>query len=439
MHASTSIALISSLLLTASAFAGNDAIDASNPTPAFMGFDSAPPNAICQRLQVNKNGRYVAFLSTATNLVPGIGGASQAYRVDRKKQKIECVSFGVPSGDADADVSELTISSNGRYVAYVTAASNLGMPHNGFKQAIWQDLKTGKRRLCSITVDGKSGANDDVQLARISRDGRTVLFSSPANNLIDFAGNGHSQLFAFDIDTNDVERISVSTGGLLCNSEVGAFDLTPFDLSKNGDVVAFQTMATNLDPNSPITTPAPNIFLRDRKAKTTSLITKRLGKTANGFCSLPSVSADGNTIAYASGATNLSASDGNGSLPDLFFFDRKFGVTIRQDVGADGAPGLMLLHPALADDGRTLTCQLYHSPPMPNVPTLEGRRFDRSKAFSEAAKPIQILPETAIPTPNDNIVEITQSGNGKLLFLESTPTGVPSDYWRVVEVVKLQN
>ncbi|MBU4274093.1 MAG: IPT/TIG domain-containing protein, partial [Planctomycetes bacterium] len=130
---------------------------------------------------ISSDGRYVAFYSYATNLGVDPGGY-QVYRKDLQTGQIACcsVSSGGQVGNGESYCP--SISSDGRYVAFYSYATNLGVDPGGCYQVYRKDLQTGQITCCSVSSGGEVGNNrsDDPS---ISSDGRYVAFYSGATNL----------------------------------------------------------------------------------------------------------------------------------------------------------------------------------------------------------------------------------------------------------------
>ncbi|MCP4303682.1 MAG: hypothetical protein GY788_02135 [bacterium] len=126
--------------------------------------------------------------------------------------------------------------------------------------------------------------------------------------------------------------VSQATDGTLSNG--GDVDPT---ISADGDIIAYSSSSTNLVPHD--SNGLEDIFLYDRVTGITSQVSGGLGDSVtNGHSRAPALSADGSTIAYYSSATNLVAGDTNGLL-DVFTYDRSTGATSRVSVASDGSEG----------------------------------------------------------------------------------------------------
>jgi Tol biopolymer transport system component len=281
------------------------------------------------------SGRLVVFTSDATDLVAGDNnGTSDVFVRDPDAGTTERVSVdssGVEGGGASALHSSRCISTDDRFVVFVSAAPNL-VPNdtNGKVDVFLRDRRHGTTR--RVSVDGMGiQANDDSDAPVISADGRFVAFQSLASNLVANDANGSSDVFVRDLLNNTTERISVDSSGAGANH--GSFHPS---ISGDGGFVAFDTIATNLDPADALNIHS-DVYLRDRQAGTTVLLSKNFGGTVgDGASTRPSVSADASRVAYESLATNLVNGDKNGRS-DVFVLDRGTGVHARASVDSAGA------------------------------------------------------------------------------------------------------
>ncbi len=165
-------------------------------SPAGTNADSASPS-------LSMGGRFLAFESAATNIVqtPSAGGFSQIYVADLVNGTIEMVSTTTGGAAANADCTSPTISADGRYVCFLSAAPNLASPElaTGTPPQAWvKDRGTGEVLLCSQSGSGDP-ANGPVTDCAISPDGRIAAFATTASNLLAAADGGHSQLVAADL------------------------------------------------------------------------------------------------------------------------------------------------------------------------------------------------------------------------------------------------
>ena len=284
---------------------------------------------------VSADGRYCAFVSWATNLVPGVGdGKGQYYRKDLGTGAIMCVSAsaeGVPdSAGQSMDSAPMPgISSDGRYVCFSSDGGSL-VPNdtNSREDAFVKDCERGAIVRASTQTGGAQLANGGWG-PNISPNGDLVVFGSSS---WDLPGNsaGLEQCWVKNLHINATRAVSASSTGQLGN---GKIDVGGAAFSYDGRYVVFESDATNLVEGD--TNGVTDIFLKDLQSQYCLRVSTAYdGSEANGPCAFPSISPDGAYVSYSSTATNLDSwlPDTNGSM-DVFVRDLYFGDTWRMSVG----------------------------------------------------------------------------------------------------------
>jgi Tol biopolymer transport system component len=265
---------------------------------------------------ISADGRYVAFESQGTNLVPSdTNGVRDLFVRDLVSGTTVRASESVGGVEGDGDSTDASISPDGRYVAFESLASNL-VPGdtNGTSDVFVKDLLTGAIVRASVDSSGAEG-NETSRDPWISDLGLFVSFSSEASNLVPNDGNGYEDLFVHDLTTGGTVRASVSTAGM--QAHIGAYDGT---LSADGRYLAFFSRASNLVPGD--TNSSIDIFVRDLQASTTERISLgSLGQPSNGHSYYPAITPGGRYVAFDSFADNLVLGDANG-IRDIFLYDR---------------------------------------------------------------------------------------------------------------------
>jgi hypothetical protein len=274
---------------------------------------------------ISANGRYVAFESDATNLdeegPPAAPGVFEAYVKDLDTGEVTLVSRangprGEPANEPGeaTGVENLSISGNGQYVVFSSAATNLvaGLPAPEPEEhplhVYRRNLQTGETALVD-RVTGFGGAILDERGAHaeaISEDGLHVLFRDHVEDLEDPSGThepGLQTVYVRDMQTGTttaVSRASDPAGPLANENSLGR------SISPDGHYVTFESSATNLVPGIESNT-ASQVYLRDLQANTTTLVSKApAGEAGNEASEEPILAgADGCEVAFESAATNL--------------------------------------------------------------------------------------------------------------------------------------
>ncbi len=307
-------------------------------------------NGASGRSSISSDGRFVAFESAASNLVSGdTNGTQDIFVHDRQTATTSRVSVS-SSGIQGNNLSETpSISSDGRFVAFASHASNLVSGDNNGNQDIFvHDRQTGTTSRVSVDSSGSEG-NNRSEFPSISSDGRFVAFHSIASNLVSDDTNVTGDIFVHDRQTGTTSRVSVDSSG----SEGNGRSSFP-SISSDGRFVAFDSHASNLvsgDNNS-----SQDIFVHDRQTGTTSRVSVgSSGSEGNGGSSFPSISGDGRFVAFFSLASNLVSGDTNGTF-DGFVHDRQTGTTSRVSVDSSGSEGNSSSFAAsISNDGRFIT------------------------------------------------------------------------------------
>jgi Ca2+-binding RTX toxin-like protein len=212
-------------------------------TRVSVGDDEGQGNFMSVNGRVSDDGQRVAFLSYATNLVAGdTTNSNDIFVRDLAAGTTELVSVATDGTQANDYSDQVAISGNGRYVVFQSAATNLVADDtNGEVDVFLRDLQTDTTVRVSTSGAGVQGDAASVN-ADISSDGRYVVFVSKASNLV--AGDDASSydVFVKDMQTGAVTRLSVAPDGSAANG-----DSAQPRISSDGSTVVFRSFATNLD------------------------------------------------------------------------------------------------------------------------------------------------------------------------------------------------
>lgn len=291
-------------------------------TCASNGLAGLPGNNRSGYPALSADGRYVALVSEASNLVSGDTNARDDVFVYDRSTGVttrESVSTsGVQSNGFSPLSPIIALSADGRFVAFANTATNLDAADTNARADVFvRDRIAGVTERVSLGAGGIQGDGDSMR-ASISADGRHVAFASIASNLVLGDSNGAADLFVRDRFLHTTERVSIGASGVEQNPGGSIYGLW-FQISADGRVVAFQSEAANLvadDTNGSI-----DVFVRDRQAaKTERVSVSSTGTQGNSHGSWPSISADGRCVAFTSASSNLIAGDVNGQQ-DVFVRD----------------------------------------------------------------------------------------------------------------------
>ncbi|MGE9746333.1 hypothetical protein [Bdellovibrio bacteriovorus] len=301
------------------------------------------------------DGRYVAFASYADNLVPGdTNGSEDIFVHDLKTQTTTRVSVDSLGAQPNSYSYSPSMSKDGRYIAFDSAASNLvAGDTNGVSDVFVHDQQTGETKRVSVSSAGAQASGHSFRPS-ISADGRYIAYSSAATDLVAGDTNMQMDVFVYDQQTASTTRVSLSSLGAQ-----GNLDSDRTVISGNGRYVAFESAATNLsvgDGNAQV-----DIFVHDTLTGLTTLISQANGVGANSSSARISLDHSGRYIAFQSNASNLVTGDTN-SGPDLFVFDQDTGGLVRVSVSESGLQGDEGSYsPSISADGRYVAGSCYAS------------------------------------------------------------------------------
>jgi Tol biopolymer transport system component len=315
-------------------------------------------NGASPEVDISADGQFVAFTSYAPNLVPGdTNDQGDVFLRDRVAGTTVRVSVDSARQQANGSPGQhVAISDDGRFVAFESYASNL-VPGdgNGTLDVFVHEVATG----ATERVDVSSGGDEAIgggSLEAINADGRFVVFDSGAPNLVEKDTNDPNQpdVFVRDRATGQTERVSIGNQGEEADS--ASFGSA---ISDDGRVVAFSSGATTLVPGD--TNGLNDAFVRDRTAGATERVSVGGGgEEGNGHSGASALNGDGSLVAFVSGASNFVAGDTNGafdifvathdltvSTPDCFTSNRaeivaqdggRARINGRAETGATGPP-----------------------------------------------------------------------------------------------------
>ena len=288
---------------------------------------------------LSRNGRFVAFESAATDLVPDEGKVSLGIFVkDLRTGQVQFASAGIVPGEGAGPASYFpSLSANGRFVAFDSQpVPGVGSPEHNFYVYV-EDLRTGQLTLASADADGTPGNHTSEGAPSLSASGRFVAFSSSATNLVP-GGSRTNEVFVKDLRTGQVQLASTDAAG----NEGNGVSLSP-SISANGRFVAFDSGASNLAPGAD-----GGVFVKDlRSGQVTLASADAAGQPSQGYNFSPSISGDGRFVAFASYASDLVPGDAdsnpvtlhNNRTDGVFLKDLRSGQVTLLSAAADGTPG----------------------------------------------------------------------------------------------------
>jgi Tol biopolymer transport system component len=313
---------------------------------------------------ISADGRYLAYLCGGCHLpsgpAEGVLGLLLFDRVTGTTRLADAAS-GAPGTSSDGVASQPRISPDGRFLLFLSDASNLvpGQAASGAVPNLFVfDRTTGAVRLVSHTAgSAATPANGSTDSSEISGDGNWIVFTSGATDLVpgQSDGNGRFDVFLYDQSSGAVTLVShaISSSGMAANAESSGASI-----SGDGRWIVYTSNATDLVAGAAVPDGTFAVYLYDRLSGANSLISHALGSPAaavEGF--EPRISADGSRIAFLTSAANVAPGQNAANLSvDLILYDRSTGTPTRVGRTYGTAPfgheTQISLSPWISPDGR---------------------------------------------------------------------------------------
>ncbi len=263
---------------------------------------------------ISSDGRYVAFRSSATNLVAGdTNGFHDVFLRDRTMSTTIKVTEALGGGNTDG-ASQTVDMDNGTYIGFETNATNMATnDSNGLSDIFVYEIATGITTLLSASAPDTT-ANGLAMHARTSPDGSWTAFSTFSSNIMGGLDNDSwwdVHIYENGTGTRDVASLTESGTKI---SHISQFGVP----SNSGDRVVFLSNSTNV-VTGPDTNGVRDLFFRDRSASTTTRVMADGGAEPDGTPFIPDISGDGTVIVFSSNSTNMVAGDTNG-VEDIFIY-----------------------------------------------------------------------------------------------------------------------
>lgn len=261
-----------------------------------------------------------------------------------------------PPAGGNGDSVDTTVSSDGRFVAFSSAACDLvpGDDRQFFLNVYLRDRTSNTTVRVSMNLAGTSGGDASSFLDQISTNGQFVLFEGGANNLAATDSNWNRDIYVRNGPVGTNILVSVATNSGPANGSSYDAVMTP-----DGRYVAFVSQASNLILGGR-TNGYPNVFMRDVVAGTTTLVS--VGATNYGTMTTPQITPDGRYVAFFSTATGMVANASASANGEVYVRDCVGGTTtwastaaagiVQAAFGAAAPAKIVSYRPRLSDDGR---------------------------------------------------------------------------------------
>jgi Tol biopolymer transport system component len=288
---------------------------------------------------ISADGRYVAYMSDASDLVAGqTGSGHQLFLYDRTTGSNILVSHSSASpttSSNEAHSGAPVLSADGRYIAFASYASDLvaGQVDTNVRQDVFlYDRTANSSVLLSHTPASSLAAGSDrsVSPLSMSSDGRWIAYVSDATDLVDDDCNGFRDVLLHDRDAGESQLVSAHDPAI--PALAGVQESRQAAASDDGRYVVFQSLVPHMAAGIADGNNDYDVFLRDRTAGDTVLVSESAsspGAAANAGSGGPAISADGRWVTFGSSATDLVAGQTDlWATTDLFLYDRAGGTRV---------------------------------------------------------------------------------------------------------------
>ncbi len=410
------------------------AVKAQSPVTEIVSISSrgTQANAAAGLPSITANGRYVTFISTASNLVRNdTNGTRDCFVHDRLTGETSRISVASDGTQGNGDVNdECLIAANGRYVSFGSSSTNLVTEFvYAWSNAYLHDLHTGSTTLIARGYNG-GPADWPTSPGPMSTDGRYLTIWSPASNILPGNPNRFAQVYVYDQTRGQLSRVSLSSTGEAANGS--SYGLC---ISGNGRYVSFGSYATNL-----VTTDTNGLyeaFVYDRDTGRTERISRGLNGTAINDTSLVSIqcsSENGRFIAFDSGANNLVPNDTN-ERRDAFVYNQGTEGISRVSVATNGTQAngqRWLFNPTISLDGRYVAFESWADNLVPGDTNLVMDIFVHDR---ETHKTTRVSVDSLGNQANQDSFYTVVAGNGDTVVFTSAANNLtPGDTNQVNDI-----
>lgn len=308
-------------------------------------------NNLSEPGSISADGRYVAFSSTATDLVAQTvpaGGA--AYVRDMQTNMTRVISLNAVGGVGHGDLP--FISANGQFVVFRSFNQLMPPDNNVFWDVYIHNLQAGTTRLVSINAAGNGTGDNNALSAQsqrvVSDDGRYVVFQSIATNFSTIPNTGalRSQVHVRDMQLGVNIPVSLNPDQTVFGNNHSEAP----NISANGRYVSFQSAASNIVAGD--TNNASDVFQRDLQTGITARVSFNSGGTGGTFSSGGArMTPDGRYTAFVSSASLL-PNDTQPGTTDVYVYDRQTATNRLVSVNLNGIGGGGSGAATISDDGR---------------------------------------------------------------------------------------
>jgi YVTN family beta-propeller protein len=392
-----------------------------------IGYEDGNGSATLRSRNVNHDGRWVVFTSDASNLVAGDTNAvGDIFLRDMRSGEVSRISVAADGAQANGLSYEPSISANGRFVAFTSLASNL-VPSdtNNVRDVFVKDLSDGRIVRANLTEGGQQDTTTNSSFnmePALSADGRFVAFMT-FGRLVAADNESHTDIYVRDLQAGTLDLVSTTS-----TDELGDWRSYSPAISADGRFVAFMSQAFNFDPNDFNGT--GDIFIKDRLTRTLKTVSSsasgEVGFQANNLASsvAPSISADGRYVAFHSYAPNLVPGDTNNDL-DVFVKDTQTGAIEKTSTTAAG------VHGAGGSERASISADARYVAFVSRAANLIQLDTNNTEDVLLKDRNTGVITRISAPTPTTQFTQASLnpsiSGNGSMIAFTTAAPAAPGD------------
>lgn len=356
---------------------------------------SAGANDLSEDAVISSDGAFVAFVSEADNLVPDDeDSVDDIFLYEVATGAIERISFNPSEPISSRSSSTPSISADGRYVGFISGRNNLIENDDNNRDDVFVfDRLNGTYERADVTESG-AATLASTREAVMSRNGRYVAFASGDPNVVSDDTNAASDIFVRDLQMATTSRVTLDESG----QEISGADFELFAVSDNGEVVFVSDSALVAED----TNTRDDVYLVSTTPGSLELISiAPSGDAGNGTSDQAAISADGQHVAFVSGAEDLVASDSN-SREDIFLRNRQSGTTILVSLSStDEQADIGSELPSVNANGTQVAFKSTATNLVENDFAFQGDIFVRNVSAGTTARATEAAPP-GVPSPSSN-------------------------------------
>jgi Tol biopolymer transport system component len=282
--------------------------------------------------EISPDGRFIVFVATNQS-----AACFMVQLWDTQTGTNLTVSVATDGSLPTNSISDTpAVSADGRFVVFMSNATNLtaNVVSNNF-HIYCRDVQAGTTQLIDVDTNGVGSANPLAAVPVMSSNGQDIAFECRGGGLANGDLNGMFNVYLRDLNSQTTELVSPLTTSLILRTGDGLSFLSPSAMSDDGRKIAFTSLSDDLVPND--SNSNRDVFVYDTQAGTNMLVSIGMdGNSAAGLSSSPVMSANARFVLFTSTATNLVANNTNGAA-DIYLRDLEAGTTALVNVNSDGS------------------------------------------------------------------------------------------------------